>query len=163
MSKTNETIKEEVIEIEETMFDNAKGYFGVARENTHKMFSASLGAIMWANDEVSDYVGGLRGKADEQVEEVTDSAETLTSKMIDRGSNVEATTRKRIEDVVEGGRTQLNKRTEAALSKFDGTVENFLGRINLPTKDSIDQLNKKINGLGRKIDQMRKQQESVAA
>ena len=170
MAKTSEAIKEEVIEIEETLVKNTKSYLNAARENSRKLFLAGLGAVMWANDEVSEFVGGLRGKTEEledqveeQVEEVVDSAETLTSKMIDRGSSVEADTRKRIEDVVENGRAQLNKRTDAVLSKFDGTVENLLGRINLPTKDSIDQLNKKINSLGRKIDQMRKQQESVAA
>ncbi len=155
--------KEEIVEIEETVVDTAKTIVAEARENAHKAFSAGLGAVMWVNEEVTDLVGEFRGKTEKQVDEAMDSADSVTTKMIDRGTNFQADARKRIEEVVESRRAALNERTDVVLSKFDGVVESLLTRVNLPTKDSIDQLNKKINTLGRKIDQVRKQQESIAA
>ncbi len=155
--------EEVIVEVEETVVESAKNLIVEARDNAHKAFSASLGAVMWVNDEVNEFVGEFRGKTEKQVDEVKDSADSVASKMIERGANIQTDTRKRIEEVVEARRAALNERTDVVLSKFDGVVESLLTRVNLPTKDSIDQLNKKINTLGRKIDQVRKQQENLAA
>lgn len=158
---TNETV-EEIVEIEESVVDTAKGLVSDAQKQAHKAFSASLGAIMWVNDNVTEMVTEYRGKTEKQVEDVRESADSLAGKMIERGTNFQTDARSRIDEVLQTRRSELNERTDALLSKADGTIETLLGRFNLPTKDSIDDLNKKLTSLGRKVDQVRKQTESMA-
>ena len=62
--------------------------------------------------------------------------------------------RKQVEDTVK----DLANKAETRLQKG---VEGFLVRANVPTATDIQDLNKKIGALGRKIDRLRRAQEDA--
>ena len=159
----NTTATEEIVEIEETAVENIKAFAVEARETARKAYLASLGALMWVNDEANEFAVELREKVEAQMGEVRKSADSITNDLIERGNSLQAEARTRIDTQLEDGRDQLNKRTDKMLSMVDSRMESLLTSINLPTKSSIEELNKKINSLGRKIDRVRRETEKATA
>ncbi|MCB0007582.1 MAG: phasin family protein [Anaerolineales bacterium] len=126
----------ENIEImEEEIVENGRSAFV---ETAHKVLLASIGAVVISQEEISSFVGRL----------------------VERGEIAEKDGRKMLSDVVERRREATNKLTDRASNELDRRIESVLERLNVPTKKDFDKLTSKINGLSRKIDQLKKAQEA---
>ena len=156
----NTKVADEVVEVEEITAEFETRLTKV-RETAHKGFLAYIGAFAMAADEVVELSKTAREQFNTRIEETRGNTDTLASNMIERGTNFQTDARKRIDEVLEGRRGTLNEQTEKVVNVVEKRVEELLARVNLPTKDSIEQLNKRINSLGRKIDKVRKDQETI--
>jgi polyhydroxyalkanoate synthesis regulator phasin len=65
--------------------------------------------------------------------------------------------------MAEERRAQLKERRQELTQRVDQRVEELLHRINIPTKDSIEELSKSLGSLGRKVDKLRREQEKSIA
>jgi poly(hydroxyalkanoate) granule-associated protein len=99
-------------------------------EATRKVLLASIGVMAIAQDEIEDFV----------------------SKLIERGEIAEKDGRRLVGEVMER-RQKTSKSAEEEVTK---RFQQFLERLNIPTKDDIDALNMKINLLSKKIEDLKK-------
>jgi poly(hydroxyalkanoate) granule-associated protein len=99
-------------------------------EVTRKVLLASIGVVSLAQNEIEDFVG----------------------KLIERGEIAEKDGRKLVGEI----KDKRQKATKGVEDEVTKRVQQFLERINVPTKDDIDVLNKKINMLSKKIDELKK-------
>jgi poly(hydroxyalkanoate) granule-associated protein len=99
-------------------------------ETTRKVLLASIGVVALAQEEIEEFVGRL----------------------IERGEIAEKDGRILVREIIDK-RQKTTQRTEEEITK---RVQQFLERLNVPTKDDIDALNKKINLLNKKIDELKK-------
>jgi poly(hydroxyalkanoate) granule-associated protein len=97
---------------------------------TRKVLLASIGVVSLAQNEIEDFVG----------------------KLIERGEIAEKDGRKLVGEI----KDKRQKATKGVEDEVSKRVQQFLERINVPTKDDIDALNKKINLLSKKIDELKK-------
>lgn len=128
-------------------------------EAARKVFLASLGALVLAQEELGNFMGDTENFINRLVEDT----EAFIQKLIDRGAIAEKDGRQLIEDLVEKrsakAREAAQDLAQRAESTLDKGLEDLLGRMNVPTRHDIATLTKKINSLSRKVDQLRKAQE----
>lgn len=122
---------------EETMVEQSKPRALV--NGIHKMFLAGVGAVLLTQDEVAN----------------------LTHKFVEEGSSFEEKNVKRVNNYVDKRRQEskkagkrVSKRVNNGLSKQMGKV---LNRVNIPTRDEIQSLNRKITRLNKKVDELAKE------
>jgi poly(hydroxyalkanoate) granule-associated protein len=94
----------------------------------HKVLLASIGAVALAQEEIEDFV----------------------NKLVERGEIAERDGKALVSDLM----ARRKKEAEKAEKQMDGRVEEFLGRMNVPTKSDIDELSSKITELTEKIDSL---------
>lgn len=138
----------------ETLYQNVT-------EMAHKAFQVGLGAVMLAQDEITDFAHTTRERAEQNWTKLWDEAANFTDKLVERGSEVEQDNRSRMEKRVEERRQWANDWLKQSEKRFNSSVEKFLGYAHIPTSQDLDSLGKKINSLGRKVDTMRKNQEKA--
>ena len=109
-------------------------------EYSRKLFLASLGVMGMAQDNLNDAWKSSQKFADKLVER----GETFEEKNLRRA-------RKQVED-------QGEEIVDKAKTRFDETVETVINRLQLPTRNTITDLEKQIAALGRKIDRLRKEE-----
>ena len=107
---------------------------------SRKLFLASLGVMGMAQDNLNDAWKSSQKFADKLVER----GETFEEKNLRRA-------RKQVED-------QGEEIVDKAKTRFDETVETVINRLQLPTRNTITDLEKQIAALGRKIDRLRKEE-----
>jgi len=95
----------------------------------HKVLLASIGAVALAQEEIEDFV----------------------DKLVERGEIAEKDGKTLISDLM----ARRKKDAEKAEEQMDSRVEEFLGRMNVPTKSDIDELSSKIAELTEKIDNLK--------
>ncbi len=78
-----------------------------------------------------------------------DEAEDLVNKLVERGEIAREEGRKLMQDMVA-------KRREKVQATFDVRVEGALGRMNVPTKDDLRVVEKKLDELNKKLDKLAK-------
>jgi poly(hydroxyalkanoate) granule-associated protein len=105
-----------------------------------KVMLAGIGAVALAQDEIEDFV----------------------HKLIERGELAEKDGRKMLDDVKER-RKKATKVAEENLEKLDKRVEEMLVRMNVPTKADLDALSTKITTLTKKVDELKKVDETKKA
>lgn len=138
---------------------------GAVAGTAHKAVQAGLGAAVLIQEDVTTRIGGTKEEVEIVVEESAESTSRLTDKLIARGDEVQKEwmdtlngwvepRRKQVEDTVK----ELATKAETRLQKG---VEGFLVRANVPTATDIQDMNKKIGALGRKIDRLRRAQEDA--
>lgn len=130
-------------------------------EMAHKAFQVSLGAVMLAQDEITDFAHTTRERAEQNWNKWWDEAADFTDKLVERGSEVEQDNRTRMEQRMEERRKWTNDWLKQSEKRFNSSVERFLSYAHIPTSQDLDSLGKKINSLGRKVDNMRKTQEKA--
>lgn len=99
-----------------------------------KVLLASIGAVALTQEEIEKFV----------------------VRLVDRGEIAEKDGRKLIKDIMEKRRTKTRKVRADAENEFDGRLADILGRMNIPRKSDIDELNKKISELSKKVDSLKK-------
>ena len=104
-------------------------------EGLRKLMLASLGAIAMTRDEIEAFV----------------------NKLVERGELAQKDGEKLVKELrtrVREGRPQVQKVGE----RVEQSVEEFLNRLNIPSKHDIDELSAKIAQLSARVDELRKQQ-----
>lgn len=94
----------------------------------HKVLLASIGAVALAQEEIEDFV----------------------NKLVERGEIAEKDGKALVSDLM----ARRKKETEKAEKQMDNRVEEFLSRVNVPTRSDIDELSSKITELTEKIDSL---------
>lgn len=99
-------------------------------ETARKVLLAGIGAVSLAQSEIEDFV----------------------NKLVERGEIREKDGRKLIDEL----REKQRKQTQKAEKELDKRLDDILARLNIPTRSDIDELNKKIAALTKKIDELKK-------
>jgi poly(hydroxyalkanoate) granule-associated protein len=125
---TKAKVEAKVEEVKDDIFDEKEPnpLFEAAR----KVLLAGIGAIALGKEEIEDFV----------------------NKLVERGEIAEKDGRKLVKEIMEK-RTKDAKKAEEEMTK---RVETALDRMNVPIKDDIDELSKKIDELSKKLDEMKK-------
>lgn len=111
----------------------------------HKVFQAGLGAAALVQ---------------ENVVSLFDRSETFASKLVERGETTEKDGRKMFNEFIEPYQKRMRDNTKRAEKQFNDYTEMALNRVNIPSASNIEDLNKKIASLSRKVDQLKKGQEA---
>jgi len=101
-------------------------------EGVRKLVLASVGAVAMAQEEL----------------------EILINKLVERGELAEIEGKKLLNELKE----KRKKKTAKAEKEINKQVEELMTSMNVPTKDDIDALGKKINDLDKKVDELKKAQ-----
>ena len=123
------------IQIEEMEVEEGHSIPQMILGNAHKLFQASLGAVMMVQDEVV----------------------SLTNKLVEQGESVEQRSRKRVDSFVDDRKKDSKKLTKRAEKNWNTQMENILHRVNVPTRAEINSLNNKITRLTKKVDELKKE------
>jgi poly(hydroxyalkanoate) granule-associated protein len=99
---------------------------------TRKVLLASIGVMALAQDEIEDFVG----------------------KLIDRGEIAERDGRQLVREIVDRRKIEAKEAEDEAARR----VQQFLDKLNVPTKDDINLLNEKLNLLSMKIEELKNSQ-----
>jgi poly(hydroxyalkanoate) granule-associated protein len=97
---------------------------------TRKVLLAGVGAVALAQEEIESFV----------------------NKLIERGEIAEKDGKKLVHEVME----KRKKEAEKTESELDKRMEEFLTRMNVPTKSDIEALSAKITALTKKVDELKK-------
>jgi poly(hydroxyalkanoate) granule-associated protein len=81
-----------------------------------------------------------------------EEVEKFVNKLVERGEIAEQDGKKLVRDVMEKRR----KETKKAEDHLDKRIEEFLDRMNVPTKADIEALSAKITALTKKVDELKK-------
>lgn len=103
-------------------------------EGTRKVFLAGLGAVMLAQDELTD----------------------LAESLVERGETSQEKGRRRVEDFVTDRKKYAEKVAQQAEKRLDERFERLLHRMNVPTRSEIKSLNANISRLSKKVDALKK-------
>ncbi len=123
-----------------------------------KVLLASLGAIVLAQEELGNFMGDTENFINKLVED----AEAFINKLVERGALAEKDGRQLISEMLEKRthrpREAAHELVQRAESGLDKGMVDVLNRMNIPTKNDIEALTKKINTLSRKVDKLKKTQ-----
>jgi poly(hydroxyalkanoate) granule-associated protein len=101
----------------------------------HKLFQASIGLVMLAQDEVN----------------------SLAQKFIDEGESIEEKSRTRVNEFVETRRKESRETSKRVEEDLNKRMEQLLNRMNIPSRREIKDLNSKITRLTKKVDELAKE------
>ncbi len=123
------------IQVEEIEVEEGTNIPQMILGGAHKLFQASIGAVMLVQDEVV----------------------SLTSKLVEQGESVEQKSRKRVDAFVDDRKKDSKKLSKDAEKKWNKQMESLLHRVNVPTRAEINSLNNKITRLTKKVDELKKE------
>lgn len=95
---------------------------------------------------------GVVALAQEEVEE-------FVNRLIERGEIAEKDGRRLVTDIME----RRKKQVADAEEELEKRIESILNRMNVPTKADIDALSRKITNLTKKVDELKKAQQTPEA
>lgn len=156
-------IVEEVEDVVEEVKANTESVVATVVDTANKLYFASLGAVSYAQEEIVGFSKNVYGEVETRIEKFRSESDTFAEDLISRGETFQADARTRIEDVIKARRTDVESIASDATKPFDGAFDAVMSNFNLPSQDSIEELNKKIGSLGRKIDNLRRAQEKAMA
>ena len=108
-------------------------------EGLRKLLLASIGAVAMTRDE----------------------AEAFVKKLVDRGELAQKDAEKVLREMqsrLRQGRPEIGSQVEKVGARMEQGVEEFLNRLNIPSKRDIDELSAKIAQLAARVEELRKQQ-----
>lgn len=123
--------KAESAETAEQVHEEAKSRPAPLLDIARKVLLAGVGAAALAGDEIEEFV----------------------DRLVERGEIAERDGRKLVKDVLE--RRKQSSRFE---ERIDRQIEQFVSRLNVPTKADVDALSSRIADLSKKIDVLKKSQ-----
>jgi poly(hydroxyalkanoate) granule-associated protein len=120
--------------------ENGKEASGSFIELVRKMLLAGVGAVAMTRDETEQFVG----------------------KLVERGEIAQKDAEKLLHDVqsrLRQGRPEVNVKEQAEKvgSRVEQGMEDFLNRLNIPSKRDIEDLSAKIAQLSARVEELRKQ------
>ncbi len=95
---------------------------------------------------------GVVALAQEEIEE-------FVNRLIERGEIAEKDGRRLVNDIME----RRKKQVADAEEELEKRIESILNRMNVPTKADIDALSRKITNLTKKVDELKKTQQTPEA
>lgn len=150
------------IKIDEEVMETGNNILGYAQ----KAVRAGIGAAALVQDEVVR----LFEKAQEEAKKAQNETTNLIERAVERGEKVETDSRKMVEDsrakiseVVETRRKQVKKSADEATETLDDRIESVLHGMNVPSKNDIDALNRKLTTLTRKVNDLAKELKKAEA
>lgn len=130
-------------------------------ELARKLFLASVGAFMLAQESVGELVDGAEHSLTQFLEDV----EAFIEKLVERGEIAEKDGRQLLTDLLERRKAAGQELVEGARGRakeaetaVTGRMEELVARLNIPTREDLEALTKKITTLGRKVDKLQKLQ-----
>jgi poly(hydroxyalkanoate) granule-associated protein len=123
---------EEIEFTEEVVANGRKPMFDMVR----KVLLAGMGAVALAQDEAEDFV----------------------NRLIERGEIAEKDGRGLVNELIERRKKKAEELREGTEEQIEHRIERILARMNIPTKSSVAELDRKITSLSRKIDELKKAQ-----
>lgn len=138
---------ETVIVVEETTKERVN-----FAEAAQKVLHLGLGAAVMAQEEAAALFEKAQSKMQKMVEQTQHDASELVDKMVERGTSVEEDSRQRVNGFVKERKKQVNK----AQNTFEDQIERVLHRMNVPTKNDIEKLEKKLTTLTKKVNELAK-------
>jgi len=121
--------------------------YGTVSGTAHKTFQAGLGVFTLTQEQIADLL---------------EKGLNLTDKLVERGDKAQANGRERINQAVDGRRSQVQEMVEKVETSFNDVTKNVLDRANVPSADSIEALTKQVNALSKKVDELKKAQNKAA-
>jgi poly(hydroxyalkanoate) granule-associated protein len=120
----------EKIEFTETIEENVN----ILVENGHKMMLAGLGVVTLAQEELTQ----------------------LFNNLVERGTATEEKTRTMVNKQVENRQKDAKKATKRVEQEVEKRLENVLHRMNIPSKNDIEKLSRKVATLNKKVSDLSK-------
>lgn len=120
----------EKIEIIETVEEKGN----VLVDNGRKVVLAGLGVVTLAQEELTQ----------------------LFNDLVDRGTKTEQKTRKLVNKQVKTRQKEVHKATKRVESEVEKRFEDVLHRMNVPSKNDIEKLSRKVSTLNRKVNELSK-------
>ena len=120
-------------------------------ESTVEMVTGTAHKLFW-------FGLGAAAIVQENLKALVKNTNDYANKMVEKGEEAEKDGRKRFNEFVEPYQKEVKDRVKEAGKQFNNLSENVLNRINVPSASNIESLNKKVAGLGRKVDQLKKAQ-----
>ena len=108
-------------------------------DGLRKLLLASIGAVAMTRDE----------------------AEAFLKKLVDRGELAQKDAEKVLREMqsrLRQGRPEVGSQVEKVGARMEHGMEEFLNRLNIPSKRDIDDLSAKIAQLAARVEELRKQQ-----
>jgi len=121
--------KAETTETAEQTAEEGKGRPTPLLDMARKVLLAGVGAAALAADEIEDFV----------------------NRLVERGEIAERDGRKLVKDVLE-----RRKQATGVEERIDRQIEQFVAKLNVPTKADVDALSSRIADLSKKIDALKK-------
>jgi poly(hydroxyalkanoate) granule-associated protein len=125
-------------------------------ELAQKALHLGLGAIALAQDEVMALFEKAQKELKERLDKTQGDATGLMDKMVDRGVTVEEDGRERVNKFMDARRKQVKGSVKDVQGGLESRIESVLHTMNVPTKGDMDRLEKKINTLTKKINELSK-------
>jgi poly(hydroxyalkanoate) granule-associated protein len=120
----------EKIEFTETIEENVN----MLVENGHKVMLAGLGVVTLAQEELTE----------------------LFNNLVERGTATEKKTRSMVNDQVENRQKDAKKAAKRVEQEIEKQLENVLHRMNIPSKNDIEKLSRKVTTLNKKVNDLSK-------
>ncbi|MBK8905674.1 MAG: phasin family protein [Anaerolineaceae bacterium] len=120
----------EKIEFNETVEENVN----MLRENGRKVMLASLGVFTLAQEELTH----------------------LFNNLVERGTTTEQKTRDMFNKQVEDRQKDAKKAAKRVEKEVEKRLEDVLHRMNIPSKNDIEKLNRKVTTLSKKVNDLSK-------
>jgi len=121
--------------------------YGTVSGTAHKAFQAGLGMFTLTQEQIADLL---------------EKGLDFTDQLVERGDKVQADGRERINQVVDGRRSQVQELVEKVETSFNGAAKSVLDRAQAPTADSIEALTQQVNALSKKVDELKKARAKAA-
>jgi len=138
----------ETIIIQEEAVKEKNRLAKVAQKTIH----LGLGAAAIAQDEIVTLFEKAQTKLNSLVEQTQQNADELMGKAVKRGSSVETDGRERVNGLVKESKKQANK----VQGTLDEQVERVLHRMNVPTRKDIEEIEKSLDALNKKLNKLSK-------
>ena len=120
----------EKIEFTETVEENVN----MLVENGHKVMLAGLGVVTLAQEELTQ----------------------LFSNLVERGTATEEKTRNMVNKQVENRQKEAKKAAKRVEKEVEDRFENVLHWMNIPSKNDIEKLSRKVSTLNKKVNDLNK-------
>jgi len=138
----------ETIIIQEEAVKEKNRLAKVAQKTIH----LGLGAAAIAQDEIVTLFEKAQTKLNSLVEQTQQNADELMGKAVKRGSSVETDGRERVNGLVKESKKQANK----VQGTLEEQVERVLHRMNVPTRKDIEEIEKSLDVLNKKLNKLSK-------
>lgn len=113
--------------------------------NVRKVYLASWGAASYVTSFGQEQFGNVG---------------ELSTKLVEKGEEVEKSTRESVSKEVSARQKELNKRRQQLEKDANKRFEGLLHAVNIPTRSDINKLNNKVARLSKQLDELAKTQEA---
>ncbi len=88
-----------------------------------------------------------------------EESEKVVQKLVEKGENAGKQSRQWAHEMFEKGRTQTRQTVHVIESGFEN-LEKILGKMNIPTRNDLEELSKKVDALAQKVESLNEKKQS---